>query len=102
MTNAWQFFAVVDGTPGGFTWQWRKEAVRGCTTSAPFSFYFDCISDARAKGYVGLLPPGPKSPLPHMPVVRGKASHATSVPPSGGEAKRLVLRVQAIHDERAG
>lgn len=69
----WDFFAVRDASPWGFTWQWRKHGVHGAITSAAFKFYFDCLSDARAKGYLGTPPEGPRVPLPELPEALNEA-----------------------------
>src|SRR5687767_2213921 len=69
MDTPWRFFAIVTTSPPGFTWQWQKKA-DPTVTSRHFNFYFDCVADARATGYIGRRPPGPKGPLrcvPHDP-----------------------------------
>ena len=71
--TSWEFFAVKDASPSGFTWQWRKHGADGVTVSAAFSFYFDCLSDARANGYAGTPPGGPKAPVPRVPAVPNEA-----------------------------
>ena len=67
MQTSWRFFAVVADTPSRFTWRWRTEGKGAPVVSAVFQFYFDCVSDARANGYTGPLPPGPKIPVEHLP-----------------------------------
>jgi len=67
VTTSWQFFAVSAPTRSGFTWHWHRIGTGAPVTSVPFNFYFDCVSDARKKGYAGQLPTGPKVPLPRLP-----------------------------------
>jgi len=49
-------------------WHWQKQGPKAPVTSAPFAFYFDCVSDARDKGYVGPLPRGPRTPVERLPI----------------------------------
>ena len=82
MHTPWFFFAIAANTPTGFTWQWQK-AASPTLTSGHFDFYFDCVADARAHGYTGPLPPGPKVPLrsvPDMPDMPAKALPAMTRP----------------------
>ena len=65
MNTPWHFFAIVAKTSNGFTWQWQKNE-NPTLTSRHFDFYFDCVADARANGYDGPLPAGPRAPL-HRP-----------------------------------
>ena len=67
ITTSWQFLAVQAETPPGFVWYWRMQRGAQTLTSEPFAFYFECIADARGKGYGGVLPAGPKSPLQQLP-----------------------------------
>jgi hypothetical protein len=67
MGASWQFFAVLADTPSGFTWRWQKERASVRVASAAFHYYFDCVSDARANGYSGPLPRGPKVPVERLP-----------------------------------
>ena len=80
----WEFFAVRAARPSGFTWQWQKQGTRVPATSAPFDYYFDCISDARGKGYAGPLPAGPKLPLKFLPTGPIETQRVlASLPPKG-------------------
>jgi len=67
MRTSWHFIAVRAATPSGFTWHWQKQGPKVPVTSAPFAFYFDCVCDARDKGYSGPLPPGPRTPIEQLP-----------------------------------
>ena len=42
--------AVPGGSPSDFVWTWQS-ADEGSTPSRCFSFYFDCLTDARNHGY---------------------------------------------------
>jgi hypothetical protein len=64
---SWTFFAVDGPTAFAFMWHWRKQSAGSTLTSVPFAFYFDCVADARASGYTGALPAGPKVALPAVP-----------------------------------
>jgi hypothetical protein len=66
MQASWQLFAVFADTPSGFTWRWQKERASVPVASAAFHYYFDCVSDARANGYTGPRPPGPKVPVERL------------------------------------
>jgi len=77
-TRVWDFYAVHAPTAFGFTWHWRREGADPTVTSAPFTFYFDCIADARANGYAGSLPRGPKVPLLHLPAGSMELTRAAS------------------------
>jgi hypothetical protein len=89
MRTSWHFIAVRADTPTGFMWHWQKQGAAVPVTSGPFAFYFDCISDARDKGYIGPLPAGPKTPIERLPGVR--ETHAL---PS--EADSVVMTVTAV------
>jgi len=73
MRTSWHFIAVRADTPSGFTWHWQKQGPKVPVTSAPFAFYFDCVSDARDKGYSGSLPPGPRTPIEQLPISPDRA-----------------------------
>jgi hypothetical protein len=94
MTESWHFFAVRAARPSGFTWQWQKQGARVLVTSAPFDFYFDCVSDARDKGYAGPLPAGPKVPLQRLPTgaIEAKRVSAALLPRS----HNVVMTVTAV------
>jgi hypothetical protein len=77
MTTSWHFFAVRAVNSFGFGWQWRKQSSKAATTSLPFDFYFDCVSDARGHGYAGPLPPAPKIPVSKTIAVRVPAAGST-------------------------
>jgi hypothetical protein len=64
---SWTFFAVKAPTAFAFMWYWRRQRAGSTVTSAPFAFYFDCVADARAGGYAGALPAGPRVALPEVP-----------------------------------
>jgi hypothetical protein len=83
MIESWTFFAIRAAKPSGFTWQWQKRDDRVLVTSEPFDFYFDCVFNARNKGYAGALPAGPRVPLDQLPkaTVRTKRISA-AVPPA--------------------
>jgi hypothetical protein len=95
MALSWQFFAVHATTSSGFTWQWHKQGTAGAALSAPFDFYFDCVSDARRRGYAGPLPAGPKVPVLHLPVDAIDTRVASTVPPSKGH-DGVMMSVKAI------
>jgi hypothetical protein len=94
MTTSWQFFAVSDAASTGFSWHWQKRGAKVFRTSAAFDFYFDCVADARAHGYVGALPAGPKVPLQHLPVAPIKEGPATAARRPGSTG--VVVTVTAV------
>ena len=96
---SWHFFAVLAPLPCGFGWQWQKQGTGAPVTSLLFDFYFECISDARANGYDGPLPPGPKVALPQMPfdpAQTGRLSAALSP-----KSKNVVMAVTAVSASNA-
>ncbi len=99
VTTSWQFFAIRATTRSGFTWHWYRMGTGAPVTSGPFDFYFDCVSDARKKGYAGRLPAGPKVPLARLPTapvrtIRVSAVVRPEVPP--GAEGMTVTPVSAI------
>ena len=42
--------AMPAGEAAGFVWTWRC-AADNAVSAKPFAFYFDCVSDARNRGY---------------------------------------------------
>src|SRR5688572_10755200 len=96
MHTPWLFFAIAATTPSGFTWQWQKKADR-TLTSGHFDFYFDCVADARANGYTGPLPTGPKVPwscVADTPVEAKAVS--TAAQPSHAGSKNVVMAVRPM------
>jgi hypothetical protein len=68
-------------------------------TSAPFDFYFDCVSDARENGYTGPMPAGPKLPLDPLvtgPVTTDRKSAAMPVQLRSNTGSLIVTPVSAI------
>ena len=96
MSASWKFFAVSAPTASGFTWQWEKRGPEEILMGAPFSFYFDCVSDARKNGYAGPLPAGPKVPLAHLPIGRIEPVGASSALPVQRSAEKVVMTVTAV------
>ena len=97
MTTSWHFFAVSAATQTGFAWQWQKKRDnKEPVTSASFDFYFDCISDARANGYAGPLPAGPKVPLQRLPVGPLETPGVLAALPPKGRSGQGVMTVTAV------
>jgi hypothetical protein len=97
MTKSWHFFAVRAATPSGFRWHWQKQGAKVPVTSIAFEFYFDCISNARDKGYAGPLPAGPKAPLQHLPTGPIDTQRApVALPPSSNNFVMTVTAVSAL------
>ena len=90
MRTSWHFIAVRADTPSGFTWHWQKQGNKAPVTSAPFAYYFDCVSDARRKGYIGPLPTGPRTPIERLP---GAAVEGDSLHP---ESHSIVMSVTGV------
>ena len=90
ITTSWLFLAVRAQTPSGFVWHWRRQSAASTLTSRPFAFYFDCIADARGKGYAGELPAGTRAPLPRLPEE-----------PAAKDAARPVLSITALSANEA-
>jgi hypothetical protein len=97
MKTSWHFIAVRADTPSGFMWHWQKEGAKTPVTSAPFAFYFDCVSDARDKGYIGPLPAGPRAPIEHLP---GGAAAGRSTRSEPGSIVMTVTGVSAVDARR--
>ena len=68
---AWSFYAIAASNSFGFTWHWRCRRSDGVIYESrkPFAYYHDCVADARSRGYIGGFPPGPSTPLNHLPPV---------------------------------
>ncbi|MGZ9013837.1 MAG: hypothetical protein ACXW2L_16435 [Burkholderiales bacterium] len=92
MPKSWHFFAVRAATPSGFRWQWQKQGTT-VIVSAPFDYYFDCISNARDKGYAGPPPAGPNVPLQHLPTGRSKR---TRISRAASTSHDVVMTVAAV------
>src|SRR5687767_15107217 len=90
MDTPWCFFAIVTTSPPGFTWQRQKKA-DPTVTSRHFNFYFDCVADARANGYIGPLPPGPKVPLRCLPHDPDEAKAASTAVRSSARSKAVTM-----------
>ena len=99
MDTQWHFFATVASAPPGFTWQWQKKADH-TVTSRPFNFYFDCVTDARANGYIGPLPPGPKVPLRCLPHDPDEAKAASAAVRSSARSKPVTMPVVPMSKTR--
>lgn len=69
MSTSWYFHAVRATNEFGFTWRWQRGGAGGSLSEcgAPFSYYYDCIEDARKHGFRGPLPAGPKVALDCLP-----------------------------------
>ena len=93
--TTWHFLAVRAITPFGFTWQWQKQNTKAVVTSVPFDFYFDCVADARDKGYAGPLPTAPKVPFPRLPNVTPGMKVMAGLAPKTKPAS-LVMTVRAM------
>jgi hypothetical protein len=100
MTTSWHFFAVGDGESAGFRWHWQKRCAKVFETSAAFDFYFDCVSDARAHGYTGALPAGPKVPLRRLPGAPAKGGRASAARRSGSSDALMSVRAVSAADVR--
>ena len=94
MHTPWLFLAIAAKTPTGFTWQWQKVA-DPTLTSRHFDFYFDCVADARANGYTGPLPPGPKVALRGLPDMPAPAKAlSTLTRPSSTRSRPAALAMK--------
>lgn len=57
---SWKIVPVKSGTLTGLKWHWEKTSADGATvveSAAQFDYYYDCVTDAKAHGYV---PPPPE------------------------------------------
>jgi len=100
VTISWQFLAVRATTRSGFTWHWHRMGTAVPVTSAPFDFYFDCVSAARKRGYAGPMPAGPKVPLDHLATAAVRTNRVSAARPvelrSGAAGSMTVTPVSAI------
>ena len=48
-------FSIPTTTANGYCWRWRS-ADSKTETQKQFAYYYDCVLDAQAKGYVVRLP----------------------------------------------
>jgi len=102
MNTPWHFFAIAATSAPGFTWQWQKRANR-TLTSGHFDFYFDCVSDARANGYTGPLPSGPKVPLDRLPDLPVQATALSAMPqPSRTRSGPTVITISPMSKAEIG
>ena len=98
MKDSWNFFAVLGSIPSEFKWQWQKQAAvraaAAAVTSPPFDFYFDCVSDARANGYAGPLPPGPRAACEQLPF--NPAGGRRALAPQSAKSNNVMMTVSAM------
>lgn len=92
--DSWSFFAVSGTLPSEFRWQWQKQGAAPAVTSPLFDFYFDCISDARANGYAGPLPPGPRAARAQLPFAPAQAGRAPA--PQSAKSNNVMMTVSAM------
>lgn len=58
----WRFIALPAGSNADYVWHWLCEDERGTVhagSARGFSYYFECLEDARRCGYGGSPQPGP-------------------------------------------
>ncbi len=56
---SWQFIALPAQVSSEYVWYWRRENQKGRPdkqSARTFSFYYECLEDARQHGYMGLPP----------------------------------------------
>ncbi|HSQ03634.1 MAG TPA: hypothetical protein VLN59_06355 [Burkholderiales bacterium] len=56
---SWRFIALPTQISSEYVWYWRREKEKGKPeeqSSRTFSFYYECLEDARQHGYSGLPP----------------------------------------------
>ncbi len=56
-TVVWRFVAMPAGTHSGYVWHWLCENGRGEVldrSTGGYRFYYDCLENARMRGYTGL------------------------------------------------
>ena len=88
MATSWYFYAVRADNACGFTWHWRRHRQSSPVLhSGPFDYYYDCIADARKRGYRGAFPAGPRRALKRVPGGREAGSAPT---------ERLDITVQKV------
>ena len=88
MATSWYFYALRADNACGFTWHWRRQRQSSpLLHSGPFDYYYDCIADARKRGYRGAFPAGPRRPVKSLPATREENSQP---------AERLDITVQKV------